>query len=158
MRNWSCKAGYMLAYSLASKAEQIPVETTTVFYRVSFSFHAIWFSQAGRIYSELSEYEMGTKPKESSTHFSPLLYHTVPGNYTAEWNQSFHSSITSNNNKKQLKVRVNYNTNTYNTCRNYKRPAPGFEPGTSCTQSRNHTTRPRGHATCAYITVVNILI
>ena len=23
-------------------------------------------------------------------------------------------------------------------------PAPGFEPGTSCTQSGNHTTRPRG--------------
>jgi hypothetical protein len=25
-----------------------------------------------------------------------------------------------------------------------KRSVPGFEPGTSCTQSRNHTTRPNG--------------
>mgnify|MGYP006936473754 CR=1 FL=1 len=25
-----------------------------------------------------------------------------------------------------------------------KRAEPGFEPGTSCTQSRNHTSRPHG--------------
>ena len=27
--------------------------------------------------------------------------------------------------------------------------SPGFEPGTSCTQSRNHTPRPRSHAMLA---------
>lgn len=30
------------------------------------------------------------------------------------------------------------------------RAPPGFEPGTSCTQSRNHTPRPRGLVTIGY--------
>jgi hypothetical protein len=28
----------------------------------------------------------------------------------------------------------------------FSRSVPGFEPGTSCTQSRNHTTRPNGRS------------
>lgn len=33
--------------------------------------------------------------------------------------------------------------------------APGIEPGTSCTRSKNHTTRPRGHNQCARLRVIH---
>jgi hypothetical protein len=34
---------------------------------------------------------------------------------------------------------------TWNGQKPWEGSVPGFEPGTSCTQSRNHTTRPNGH-------------
>ena len=39
-----------------------------------------------------------------------------------------------------------------------KRSVPGFEPGTSCTQSRNHTTRPNGHthSTTVHKNILNL--
>ena len=38
---------------------------------------------------------------------------------------------------------------------NYKRVEPGFDPGTSCTQSRNHTSRP--HDRCDLVSNAPLL-
>ena len=45
---------------------------------------------------------------------------------------------------------VNYADETLHILRCLKRACPGVEPGTSCTRSKNHTTRPTGRTSVVY--------